>query len=187
MISRKTRRGIIALVVLTGVSFWAAREQRDDTSEPVTGLDPRLNYVLHDFNLQVFDVNGKATLNIKAPVLSNDPVLGIGTIENPLLILHQQGVTWKLVADWATITSDKERVKLSGSVYVQRLELLTGNRVEFKTSEIEVEVTPQIASTAEPVSLFDGHNHMDAVGMQLDMMNDTFHLNQEVRAIYAVN
>lgn len=187
MITRKTRRGIIALVLLTSISFWATREQRDDVTEPVTGLDPSLNYVLRDFELQTFDVNGKATLNLKAPVLSNDPELEIGTIENPRLILHQQEITWNMTADSATITADKEHVELSGRVYVQRLEIPGGNRVELNTSELKLEVTPQTASTVEPVSIFDGLNHIDAVGLQLDLKHDTFKLKQQVKAIYAVN
>jgi len=187
MISRKTQRGIFALVLLTSVSFWATREWRDDAAEPVTGLDPKLNYVLRDFELQVFDRNGKLTLNMQAPVLRNDPVLEIGTIENPLLVLQQQDISWELTADSAIITADKEHIDLSGSVYVQRLELLTGNHAEFNTSEVMVEVTPQTASTTQPVSLFDGRNHMDAVGLYLDMMNDTFQLKQQVEAIYAVD
>ncbi len=187
MITRKTRRGIMALILLTGVSFWVAREQRDDSPEPVTGLDPRLNYVLRDFELQVYDVNGKTTLNMKAPILSNNPLLEIGTIENPLLVLHQQDITWNLTADSATITADKEHVKLLGKVYVQRHELLTGKRVELNTSELSIEVTPQTASTFEHVSVFDGINSMNAVGMEMSMMNDTFELKQQVKAIYAVN
>lgn len=187
MITRKTRRGIIVLILLTGVSFWVSREQLDGKPDAVTGLDPKLNYVLRDFELQVFDEKGKATLSMKAPVLSNDPELEIGTIENPRLVLHQQDITWNLEADSATITADKEHVELSGSVTVLRLEPMTGNRAELNTSEIKVEVTPQTASTVEPVSLFDGYNQMDAVGMRLDMMNDTFQLKQQVKAIYAVN
>jgi len=187
MISRNTQRGIMAMVLLTGVSFWAAREQHDDTLEPVAGLDPKLNYVLRNFELQVFDTNGKATLNMRAPVLSNDPVLGIGTVENPLLVLRQQDITWNMVADSATITADKEHVELFGKVYVQRLDLLTGKREELNTSEIKLEVVPQTASTTEAVSLYDGVNQIDAIGMYLDMMNDTIQLKQQVKAIYAVN
>jgi len=175
------------MVLLTGISFWVAREQHDETQEPVAGLDPKLNYVLRDFELQVFDANGKATLNMKAPVLSNDPVLEIATVEDPVLVLRQQDLTWNMVADSATITADKEHVELSGSVNVQRLELLTGKRVELNTSEVTLEVGPQTASTSEPVSMYDGLNQIDAIGMYLDMMNDTIQLKQQVKAIYAVN
>ena len=45
MITRKTRNGVIALVVLTGISFWVNRSPDNVASEPVAGLDPKLNYV----------------------------------------------------------------------------------------------------------------------------------------------
>jgi LPS export ABC transporter protein LptC len=187
MISRKTRRGIMAMVLLTGISFWATREQREDDIGPVTGLDPKLNYVLRNFELQVFDQNGNATLNLKAPTLSNNPLLKMGRIENPTLVLHQQDITWNMTADSATITADKEHVELLGKVYVHRFETATARRVELNTSELKIEVVPQTASTAAPISLFDGSNHMNAVGMTLDMMSDTFTLKQQVEAIYAIN
>jgi len=187
MITRKTRRGIIALILLTSISFWATREQKDDAPGPVSGLDPKLNYVLHEFELQTYDLDGNTALNMKAPVFSNNPLLEIGTIENPVLVLNQQDIKWNLTADSATITADKEHVQLSGSVFVERLEALTGNRVELNTSELRVEVTPQTASTAEMVNLFDGLNRIDALGMHLDMINDNFQLKQQVKAIYAVN
>ena len=187
MITRKTRRGIIVLVLLTSFSFWAAREQQDDKTDPVTGLDTKLNYVLHDFELQVYDINGKTSFNIKAPVLRNNPLLEMGTIENPLMILHQQDITWNLTADSATITADKEHVELSGKVYMNRLELLTGNRIELNTSELKVEVSPQTADPLATLSFYNLLNNIDAVGMRLDMMNDNFILKQQVKAIYAVN
>jgi len=187
MISRKTRRGITALVLLTSVSFWATREQLEDDNQPVAGLDPKLNYVLRNFELQVYDQNGNPSLNLKAPILSNNPLLKIGTIEYPTLVLHQQDIIWNLTADSATITADKEHVELKGNVYIHRLELTGANHVEFNTSELKIEVTPQTASTLAPVSLFDGINHITAVGMDLNMMNDTIILKQQVKAIYAVN
>lgn len=187
MISRKTRRGIIAMVLLTSVSFWATREQQEDDNLPVRGLDPRLDYVLRDFELQVYDENGNVSLNLKAPVLSNNPLLKMGRIENPILTIHQQDITWNLTADSATITADKEHLELMGNVYIHRLELPGNQSVELNTSELKIEVTPQTASTVAPVSLFDGINHIEAVGMDLDMKSDTFKFKQQVKAIYAVN
>jgi len=187
MITRKTKRGIIALLVLTAISFWASRDQEPNGLEPVTGLDPKLNYVLRDFELQFFDENGLPTMNLRAPVLRNNPKLQLGTIEQPVIQLNQVDVVWNLTSDSATITADKEHVQLIGQVQVQRNESGTGNWTELNTREINIEVTPQTASTSHPVSFFDGLNHMDAVGMDLDMKNSRYQLKQQVKASYAVN
>lgn len=187
MITRKTQRGMIVLVLLTAVSFWASRNQDNEAPVPVAGLDPKLNYVLRDFELQFFDENGQPTINMQAPVLRNNPELQLGTIEHPVIKLNQPGVVWNLTSDSATVTTDKEHVKLSGQVHVQRHESATGNWVEFNTREIQIEITPQTASTDQAVNMFDGYNQLSGVGLELDMKTNTFKLKQQVKATYAVN
>ena len=86
-----------------------------------------------------------------------------------MIQLNQADVVWNLTSDSATITADKEHVQLLGQVHVQRRELATGNWAEMNTQEVNIEVTPQTASTTQPVNIFDGLNYMDAVGMDLDL------------------
>ena len=186
MITKKTRQGVLLLLVLTGVSFWTNRNQNEDGPAPVTGIDPSLDYVLRDFELQFFDVDGNPTLNLKAPILRNNPELELGTIENPVMIYHEADATWDFSSETATVTADKEHVELSGHVNLYRRELASGQWVELNTSTVSVEVTPRTAMTDEAVSFFDGRNQVDAIGMDLDMINNTIKLKKQVKAIYAV-
>ena len=178
---------MIALAILTSVSFWISRYNDSDRPESVVGLDPKLNYVLRDFELQFFDEDGNPTLNLQAPLLRNNPKLQLGTIEQPVIRLNQVDVVWDITSDSATITADKEHVQLVGQVNVLRNERQTGNWVSMDTREVNIEVTPQTASTTHPVSIFDGLNQMDAVGVDLDMKSSRYQLKQQVRASYAVN
>ena len=187
MITRKTRRGVIALVLLTAVSFWINRSQKTEEPAPVAGLDPKLNYVLRDFELQFFDENGQPTINLRAPILRNDPELELGTIEQPVMRLNQADMVWDLTADTATVTADKEHVQLLGRVHVQRQEIESGYWVKLDTREVQIEVTPQTASTDQAVNIFDGDNRVSAIGLDLDLKANTFTLKQQVKATYAVN
>lgn len=187
MITLKTRRGITALVLLTAISFWVSRSQDNEKPQPVAGLDPKLNYVLRDFELQFFDKNGQPSMHLQAPVLRNNPILQLGTIERPVIKLNQADVVWNLTSDSATITADKEHLQLLGQVHIQRHETTTGNRVNLNTREVHIEVTPQTASTNQAVSIFDGFNQMDAVGMELNMKTSKFKLKHQVKAIYAID
>jgi len=187
MITRKTQRGITVLVLLGFLTFWISRSQDEPGPAPVAGLDPKLDYVLRDFVLQFYDENGQPTLNMQAPVLRNDPKLQLGTIENPVVRLNQDDAVWDMMADTATVTADKEHVQLIGQVLVKRNEPASGNWVELSTREVQIEVTPQTAVTDQPVSIYDGHNRVDAIGLELDMKTKTYMLKQQVRATYAVN
>jgi LPS export ABC transporter protein LptC len=186
MITRKTRRGMIALVLLSALSFWISRSQDTQGPEPVAGLDPELDYVLRDFELQFFDEAGKPAVNMRAPVLRNDPKLQLGTIEHPVVRLNQVDAVWDLTADTATVTADKEHVQLIGQVAVRRNEPSSGDWVEINTRDVQIQVTPQTASTDQPVHIFDGYNRVDAIGLELDMKTKTYILKQQVRASYAV-
>jgi LPS export ABC transporter protein LptC len=187
MITRKTQRGMTALILLSAISFWVTRSQDDDGPEPVAGLDPELDYVLRDFELQFYDEFGQPTINMRAPILRNDPKLQMGTIEHPVVRLNQADAVWDLTADKATVTADKEHVQLIGQVQVKRNEPATGNWVELNTREVQIEVTPQTATTNQPVSMFDGYNRVNAVGFELDMKTKLYSLKHQVKATYAVN
>ena len=111
----------------------------------------------------------------------------MGTIEQPVISLNQDEIVWDLTADTATVTADKEHVQLLGQVHVERHEPATGHRVELDTREVQIEVTPQTATTDQPVRMFDGLNQLSAIGLDLDMKSNTFKLKQQVKATYAVN
>jgi len=186
MITRKTQRGIMVLVILTLISFWVSRGRDKESPNPVAGLDPKLNYVLHDFELQFFDDKGLPTMNLQAPLLRNNPQIQLGTIENPVIKLQQSEMRWNLWSDSATITTDKEHVQLLGPVFVQRQAAAGGRKENLTTRDVRIEVNIQTARTTNAVSIFDGINFVDAVGMYLDMKNGNIKLNHQVKARYAI-
>lgn len=176
-----------ALILLSAISFWINNSQDIDKPAPLAGLDPELDYVLRDFELQFFDEFGNPAINMRAPVFRNDPRLKMGTIERPVVRLNQADAVWNLTADTATVTADKEHVELIGQVNIKRNEPESGNWVELTTREIKIEVTPQTAITDQPVSMFDGYNRLNAIGLELDMKTKKYILKQQVKASYAVN
>jgi LPS export ABC transporter protein LptC len=187
MITSKTRRGFALLVVLAAVSMWAARENVDKETQPHADVDPNFDYVLRDFELQFFDENGLPTLNLKAPLLRNDPDMKLGTIEQPVVKVYQPGVVWDLTAEVATVTADKENVSLGGIVNINRQQIDTGKLTRLNTADVQIKVTPQTASTEKMVEVFDGFNQISGIGLDMDMKADTFVLKKQVKATYAVN
>ena len=187
MITRKTRQGFALLVVLAALSMWAARENVEKQGRPDADVDPNFNYVLRDFELQFFDESGLPSLNLQAPLLRNDPDMQVGTIEQPVVKVYQPGLIWDLTADQATVTADKEHVNLIGKVNINRQQTATGRRTRLNTADVQIEVTPQTASTNAMVEVYDGFNQVSGIGLDMDMLADTFELKKQVKATYAVN
>ena len=187
MINRRTRRGIILLSLLAVLTWILSRDGTQPGAEtPLTGLDTRLNYALYDFTGRLLDERGGVKLEIESPLLRNDARSGIGTVDSPEMLIRQEDEHWYINAESAIITADREQVTLIGEVNLTRRNQVTGEVLEIETSDVLLNVTPRTASTDTDVSVLQEGDRLDAVGMNLDMINNHFELLDEVRAHYEV-
>ena len=186
MIGRRTRRGLILLFLLAVMSWLFVRPMTEEREGPIQGLDTRLNYALHDFRGHLLDDQGNTRLEIEAPLLRNNAVTGIGTVEWPNFRIQQEGEEWYITAESAVITADREQVTLRGEVKLLRRNETTGEMLDILTSDVLLNVTPRTASTDSDVRLRHAGDRLDATGMNLDMIKDHIELLSEVRAHYEV-
>lgn len=185
MIPVRTWRNIGLLVVLAVFSWLGARERSEPKAQPLDDLDTRLNYALWDFNAQLLDENGRINMLIDAPMLRNNANTGVGTMENPRIKIIENEDEWYITADSAIITADREHVSLLGTVDLQREVRLTKERMDIHTRDVLLNVTPKTASTDAAVTIVQNHDHLEAIGMKLDMKTDSYELLEKVRAKYA--
>jgi LPS export ABC transporter protein LptC len=184
VIQRRTRRGIILLALLATLSWILAPEQNEVTERPFSKLDTRLNYALYDFEGRLLRDDGTVNLEIQAPVLRNDAKTGVGTVENPEIRIQQEDEQWYITAESAIITADREQVSLIGDVYLARRNELTGQLLEISTKDVMLNITPRTASGDSAVSIKQDNDSLDAIGMRLDMISNSFELHNDVRAHY---
>ncbi len=185
MIHRKTWHGIIAMAALAVITGLIVRSDRDQDSLPPADLDTRLSYALWDFSGVLLDKNGQVNMRVDAPMLRNTADSQIGTIENPRLRILQDQDEWYITADSAIITADREFISLLGRVDLQKQNLISRQRMGIQTRDVMLNVTPRLASTEAAVSIQQDQDRLDAVGMKLDMINETYELLDQVRARYA--
>lgn len=186
MITRQTRRGILLLLLLTVLTWIVARPPTQPESRPRAGLDTRLNYALHDFSGRLLNEQGLTRIEVRAPLLRNDTSSGIGTVEEPRFRILQEQEEWNISAESAIISADRELVTMSGEVRLERRNVLTGDILNIETRNVQLNITPRTASTGEHVSIVHAEDRIDALGMNLDMINDQFELLEAVQARYDV-
>jgi len=73
-----------------------------------------------------------------------------------------------------------------GEVHLTRRNEITGELLEITTRDVLLNVTPRTASTESSVTIRQAWDQLDAVGMNLDMIADSFELMQDVQARYEV-
>ena len=184
MSQRRTRRGIILLALLATLTWVMSREQGELAEQPFSKLDTRLNYALYDFEGRLLGEEGAIKLEIQAPVLRSNARSGVGTVENPELRIQQEDERWYITAESAIITADREHVSLMGDVHLTRRNELTGKLLEISTKDIMLDITAKTASGESQVSIRQDHDSLDATGIRLDMISNSFELHHDVQAYY---
>lgn len=184
MIQRRTRRGIILLALLAALSWILSAKQGEITEQPVSRLDTRLNYALYDFDGRLLNEGGAVNVEIQAPVLRSNAQSGVGTVESPEIRIQQEGERWYITAESAIITADREYVSLMGDVYLARRNEITGKLLEISTRDVMLNITPRTASSDSNVQIRQENDRLDATGIRLDMIANSFELLENVQAHY---
>lgn len=184
MIKRKTRQGIFALSVLTIASWYLSQDPSSPGREPLSRIDTRLNYVLQDFGGHLLDQQGNVSMEISSPMLRKSAESEVGTIESPVIQIQQENEQWYIMAESAIITADREIVSLIGDVNMRRINKESGETLEITTRDVMLNITPRTASTESLVTLVQSGDRLDAIGMNLNLINNNYELLEEVRAHY---
>jgi LPS export ABC transporter protein LptC len=184
VIQRRTRQGIILLALLTALTWILSTGQEEVTAQPLSNLDMRLNYALYDFDGRLLNDKGAVNLELQAPVLRSNAQSGVGTVESPEIRIQQEDDRWYITAESAIITANREHVSLMGDVYLARRNELTGQLLEITTKDVMLNITTRTASGDSKVSITQDNDRLDAIGMRLDMISNSFELHNDVRAHY---
>ena len=75
-------------------------------------------------------------------------------------------------------------MSLIGDVYLARRNELTGQLLEISTRDVMLNITPRTASGDSAVSIKQDNDSLDAIGLRLDMISNSFELLNDVQAHY---
>lgn len=179
-----TRRGILLLALAAAGSFLATRDILQVREPRSAEVDTRLNYALFDFEAMLLDDQGQLAMTIDAPLLRNNASSGVGTVNTPKIFLREKSNEWRISADSAIVSADREFVSLAGAVSVVRYNEINSDLLEIDTRDMLLAVTPRTATTDSQVTMRHAGDQLDATGMKLDMINDRYQMFAEVSAFY---
>lgn len=185
MISRRTRYGILALMTLAILTGVIARQIPVPVATgPVDRVDTRLNYAIYEFSGQLLNDDGSVNVEIDSPLLRSNARSGVSTVISPEIRLRQAEERWKISAESAIITADREFVSLQGNVLLNHRNRATGESTDIRTRDVLLHLTPKTAETDAAVSIRQAGSRLDAVGMRLDLAQETYELLEKVIAHY---
>ena len=159
------QRGILLLTAAALLTWFATRDVKEQLRPAGAEVDTRLNYALFDFEAMLLDEAGQLALTIRSPVLRNDARSGIGSITRPEIFVREAANEWRIEADSAVVSADREFVSLAGEVNMFRYNQLDADVLEIDTRDLLVSVTPRTASTEARVEIRHGGDRLNATSI----------------------
>lgn len=178
LLAQHRQRLLAVVLLLLGVlAWWVARqgpvpEQRGRVSD---ARQP--DYVVDGLSARIFDQDGRLSRRVDAVQLRHYPQDDSTELDEPRLVLHVApeagsgdsgsgdflAPPWHLRARHGWVASEGEQVILQGEVWASRAAAGSGERVEFRTSEIALFPSQEYAETDRFVAFETGTDRLTAV------------------------
>jgi lipopolysaccharide export system protein LptC len=184
-------RGIPVAIVLIGLAtgaaqmlyWWLAPSPKEsDFVGP-----PRSGYVLTNFKLWAFDVDGLPSFHMVAPHLErreNDESLYINT-PNFEMPSNQPGVPpWLGNSLYAWVDKSGTLLKLQGPVFMHRAAFGDTAAAEMHTSDVTAWPKENRMETAAPAHMVQGDSKLSGVGMRANLNTNHLELLDESHGTY---
>lgn len=182
-----TRQLLLLLVVLLGVTILWHQDYLPDSDFAVsTDLQPKSErkVVLHISQLERrhFDINGKPSSQIftkQAQQYSDDTEHLY--LDKPLFFVGSDADTqWQGSADKAKLNTDTETSLLIEHVKLNQLQSST----TIEAQSLEINNQQKIATTTDPVTIYDDHSKTTATGMLAKLQEQIIDLQNNVHTVY---
>ncbi len=180
-------RDIVALAVLTAGamgSWYLARQDRSNDSDvPQFNTAPR-GYYLKSARILGTGSDGTPLYEIQAAYAEQqDDVISFTDVR--LHYSPQSAVPWTVIADFATIRQDDQRLQLRGHVRAVSSEGFSGNDTEIRTEYLEIDPENYVAETDARVQIRIGARSLTATGMLASLKENQVELKSNVSGKFA--
>jgi len=181
-------RNIVTLAVLTAgamASWYLARPGRGDNDIAPTFDPAQRGYYLKAARILGTGPDGKLLYELQAQTAEQQDDSRVSFTDVHLNYSPQSEVPWAVVADFATIHQDGQRVLLHGHVRAVSSEGFSGNATEIRTEYLEIDPENYVAETGERVQIRIGARSLTATGMLASFKENQVELKSNVSGKFA--
>ena len=174
-------------LLLIALVYWGFFGSPNDT--PLTNPDnpERVDFFIRDAHITRFDKNGQVAHIIQSPHLQHLPVPELVSLTRPTItVTGDASGSLEISSDDGSMTDDESMIELAGNVRVidnSELETL----LVLTTAVMTLFPPESYAKTDAPVTIQQGNNQTDAIGMQLWLRENRIDLMSDVRGYYAIH
>lgn len=183
--NRKNLLLITLILVLVAIGNWLTEEGVKEVEKRQAKEDQTIqqDYFLSAFTITAMDTDGAPQHRLKATHLKHFSGEGKTELQQPHMVLYKQGQPqWQLTAQQGLLLEQQDEVTLQGDVNVVQLE--DEQPLQITTQSLQLQPNSGLAETKEAVTLTQGNNRIEAVGMKIDQNRQRLVLLSQVRGRY---
>jgi len=176
--TRQTLLFILLLAVIIGSGWFLDGRHGGllDLSVSRTGPDAFVT----GMHLDVMDTSGKLRYRVTAARMTHYPGTEQLQLQRPLIDMQQRnGNTWRISSETGESADSGDRIRLLGQVNIHRSG--ASGPLQVRTRNLLVKPGQAYASTDSAASITTPGLHVDAVGLEADINNNTLELHNRVR------
>ncbi|QDF95916.1 LPS export ABC transporter periplasmic protein LptC [Azoarcus sp. DD4] len=172
---------VIALALLAGASVWLERVSRDEAPSTVARQQTGPDFVAEQARIVGFGADGSQRYELDSERIAHFPQGDITRVALPRLVLTSEGRATRITAAQGEVSPGGERVDLSGSVRVRRGGDGNGSDLSLDTETLSLWPDDHRAESQSPVSLVQGRNTAQALGLRANNLFGTLELIGQAR------
>lgn len=172
---------VLALALLAGMSVWLERISRVDTPEAAPHQQQGPDFVAEQTRIIGFGADGSQRYELVSDRIAHFPHNDVTRVALPRLVMMSEGRATRVTAHQADVSPGGERVDLSGDVRVRRGGDGSGSPLSLDTETLSVWPNDHRAEGDSPVSLVQGNNTAQALGLRANNLFGNLELIGQAR------
>lgn len=171
---------LLLLIAAVITSYWVWFRPEPELPDAFVG-PPRSDYELGQFDMQVFDDEGKLAYFVEAPRLSRDAQRESFTIDRPRVRLYDQHEqNWLVTAKSGYIDVRSERIDFNQNVVMQRES--SADPVRFASDQITAFHQEGRVETESPIEIKARGATLTGTGLKANLNDKTYVIEKDFHA-----
>lgn len=177
---------ITAALLLVALGNWLGEEGvKQIDSRLAAPAEAKHDYYIKDFTITALDKRGQPQHRLEADQLSHFNDTETTHLTKPSLQVYEgKKVLWRINAEKGEIQRQQDEVLLQGKVRLVQAKTKEHAPLRLNTSLLRINPDQGRADTDRAVTLIQGNNRIDAVGLQMEQESQRLLLLSQVRGHY---
>jgi lipopolysaccharide export system protein LptC len=176
---------VVFLAVIAVGTFWLLRQTELESLQAEQPKTHVPDYYFTDATVTSMDLKGKPASELVSPRIIHHPDDdSVEAFQPRMRYFLKNGLPWFAQADHGMEPSGGNLIYLDGHVEMTHPDQNGGPPLVIDTEHMKVDLTTNIATTDDPVTILKGDSHMYGIGMDGYMQDNRMVLRTKVFGLY---